>query len=346
MACFEGKPMDMMTPQPQWLQDFSKQFGQQLSGGMQGGATQMPGGLFNQWQQAAQTPGFMGGVSDIFSQGYQAPQAWGQAQDIYGQMGQYQPQAPQAWGQAQQGLSEMARTGMPTSADPWYRQMQKTLGSQLKRSGADLAEKFGLGGMRYSSGLGAQLGQLATEGQERLGSDFLGREMQAREAARGRQMGAYGGLGQLGQMQAGLGMFGQQMRGQAASGLAGLGGMQARGPLDWAQGATGAGQGMQQMNLQAMQPQLQEFFRMASENNPWLQQMQQYLPGAGGMMQQQPQMYQPSPFSQFMGAAQGGAGIGNLLGWNPFGGGQQGQQGQQGQGQINPYWNTQGWGYN
>lgn len=330
MACFEGKPQDMMTPQPQWLQDFSKQFGQQLSGGMQQGATPMPGNLQQQYQQSAQVPSWMSGVGDVFSGGYQAPEAWGQAQNLYNQMGQYQPQAPQAWGQAQQGLSEMARTGMPTSADPWYQQMQKVLGSKLKRSGADLAEKFGLGGMRYSSGLGVQLGQLATEGQERLGSEFLSREMQAQEAARGRQMGAFGGLGNLGQMQAGLGLAGQGIRGQAASGLAGLGQAQAQAPLNWAQGATGAAQGQQQMNMQSMQPQLQEWFRNLAENNPWMQQVQQYLQGAYGGMQQQPQQYQPSPFSQFMGAGMGGLGIAGTLGWNPFGGGQQ-QQGQGGE---------------
>ena len=334
----------MMTPQPQWLQDFSKQFGQQISGGLGKGATPMPQGLQQQWQQAAQVPSWMSGVGDVFSQGYQQPQAWGQAQDIYGQMAKYQPQDPQAWGQAQQGLTGMAATGKPTTADPWYQQMQKVLGSQLKRSGADLAEQFGLGGMRYSSGLGAQLGQLATEGQERLGAQFLGREMQAQEAARARQMGAYGGLSQLGQMQAGLGMFGQQVRGQAAGGLAGLGGMQAQAPLNWARAATGTAGAQQQMSMQAMQPGLSEFYRMAPENNPWFPQMQQYLPGAYGGMQQQPQMYQPSPFSQVMGAGMGGAGIANLLGWNPFGGGQGGQQGGQQSGQINPYWNPN-WGW-
>ena len=298
--CFTGQPQDMMTPQPQWLQDFSKQFGQQIKGGTQKGATQMPTNIFQQWQQAAQTPNWMSGVGDVFGQGYQPPSAWGQAQDIYGQMSQYQPQTPQAWGQAQQGLTGMAATGRPTTTDPWYQQMQKVLGSQVGRAGADIAEKFGLGGMRYSSGLGAQLGQLATEGQERLGVQFLSKEMQAQEAARARQMGAYSGLAGLGQMQAGLGQFGAQMRMGAGQGLAGLGQMQQRAPIDWAQAATGAAGTQQRMNLQGMQPGLQEFYRTMPEANPWIQQMQQFLPGAFGGMQQQPQMYQPSPFSQFM----------------------------------------------
>ena len=172
MPCFSGQQQPMMTPQPDWMQQQVQQFGQQLGGGMQQGATAMPQQLQQQWQQAAQTPGYMSGVGDVFGQGYQAPQAFGQAQDIYGQMGQFQPQAPQAWGQAQQGLGAMAETGQPTTADPWYQQMQKVLGSQTKRAGADIAEKFGLGGMRYSSGLGSQLGQLATEGQERLGAQY------------------------------------------------------------------------------------------------------------------------------------------------------------------------------
>lgn len=292
--------MEMTTPLPPGVQSSANQLLQTLQQGFKQGATPMGGDLMGQWQQAAQVPAWMGGVGDVFGQGYQAPAAWGQAQDIFGQLAGYQPTQPQAWGTAQQGLTGMAATGMPTTAMPWYQQGQKIVGTQVGQAGKELAEQFGLGGMRTSTGLGQQLGQIATQAQERLGQQYLGMEMAGQEAARARQMGAYSGLTGLGQAQAGLDMFGRQIQMGAGQGLAGLGGMQAQAPLSWAQAATGAAGAQQQMGLQAMQPQLQEFYRTMPEANPWMQPWMQHVGGMGGYMQQIPQQYQPSPFSQIM----------------------------------------------
>ena len=96
------------------------------------------------------------------------------------------------------------------------------------------------------------------------------------------------------------------------------------------------------MNLQAMQPQLSEFQRMAPENNPWLQQMQQFLPGAMQGMQQVPQQYQPSFMSQLLGGA-GSIGAGLLGGGFGGGGGGMGGPSNFALGQMQPQGGPRGW---
>jgi len=68
--------------------------------------------------------------------------------------------------------------------------------------------------------------------------------------------------------------------------------------------------------MQAFQPQMQQFQMGRPET---------YLPQAAqwgmGQYQQQPQMYQPSGFTQLLQGGMAGAGLASQLGWNPFGGG-------------------------
>ena len=190
--------------------------------------------------------------------GFQFPEQWQQASDIYSNLGNIMSPMWQAMQQqAQYGISDAVKQAV---------------------------EQAGLGGLRRSTPLGQQVADIGAKGMASI-------------------MPQYWQLG-LGAQQA------------AAGGLAGLGQQYANLPLNVANTMMGLAGQQQAMNQQAFQPQLQQFL--------W-QQPQQYLPYATqwGQMQnyQQPQMYQPSAFTNMLQGGLAGFGLANQLGWNPFGGG-------------------------
>ena len=198
---------------------------------------------------------------------------------------------PSQWGEASDFWSKMMETGMPTDISPWWQSQQQAAGQEITRQGKEAAEQFGLGGLRYSSPLGQQLGRIGAETTASIMPRYWELGMGAQEAARGRQM-------------------------SSVSNLAGIGGELARFPLEVGERMLGMGGEYQRQQLQGMYPMMQEFQRMAPENSPWLQYGQQFPYGQFG---QQPQQYQRSPFGQwldvgsavapyFMGGGTGGAG--------------------------------------
>jgi len=288
--CFEGAKQEMTSPMPGWLQGSGQQYGGQLSAGLGQGATQMPADMYNQYQQAYQVPGLMdfGG----------APGAWGTAEQAFTGLAQGQQiPTPQAWLTGQKFATDvLGQGGMPTTYDPWYKQMQGVVGEQVGKAGKDIAEQFGLAGLRQSTGLGQQLGELAGQAQGQLGAQYAGLEVGAQEAARQRQIQAGQQLYGYGAGEAGLGQFQQQMQLGAGQGLTGLGYQQSQLPIQQALAAQGISGQQQQQNIQAFAPQFQEFMRNAAENNPWIQQL---MGAFQSVPQNVPQLYQPSGFSQF-----------------------------------------------
>lgn len=181
---------------------------------------------------------------------------------------------PEAWKTAGDVFTQMAETGMPTDISDWWKSQQTKAGYDITRAGKEAAEQFGLGGMRYSTPLGQQIGRIGAETTAGIMPEYwrLGAGMQ--EAARGRQLAGAGGL-------------------------MGLGGEMGRFPMEVGERMLGMGGEYQRQQMQSMYPMMQEWQRMQPEQSPWLQMGQQFPYGQFG---QQPQMYQQSPFGQMLGA--------------------------------------------
>jgi len=220
-------------------------------GGGTGGGTSVTG--------TGQMPGYAGTTGPGWQ--YQEPSGYGQLQ------------YPQQWGTASQALTPMAQTGMPTYQSPWYQQARGVAETDIRNAIAQAAETAGMKGLRWSSPLAEQAQRIAGERMGQVGLEWTGRELDALEQARQRQL-------------------------QATGQLAGLGQQYFQAPMQYAQAAGQYGQGMMGARQQMLQPFYQEFMRRAPESSPWLQAAMQWSgyqwPGA------QPQMYQPSGFSQFM----------------------------------------------
>jgi hypothetical protein len=173
---------------------------------------------------------------------------------------------PSQWGEASDFWSQMLKTGMPTDVEPWWQAQQQKAGVQIERAGKEAAEQFGLGGMRYSTPLGQQLGRIGAETTAGIMPEYWRMGMGAQEAAKGRQMGA-------------------------AQNLWGAGGDYARLPMEVGERMLGMGGEAQRQQMVGMYPAVSEFQRMMPEQSPWLQMGQQFPYGQFGQM---PQMYQPS----------------------------------------------------
>lgn len=212
--------------------------------------------IFNQPPPTTGTP--LGGNQG--QGGFQFPWQWQQASDIYSNLGNIM--------------------------GPMWQSMQQKAQTDITRGGREAVEQFGLGGLRQSTPLGQQLGQIGSEAMAGI-------------------MPQYWQLG-LGAQQA------------AAGGLAGLGQQYANLPQQVAMNQMQMAQMQQNMQQQAFQPQLQQFQWGRPET--YLPQAMQF---AQGQYQQQPQMYQPSPFTNMLQGGLSGFGLANQLGWNPFSGGQQ-----------------------
>ena len=198
---------------------------------------------------------------------------------------------PSQWGEASDFWSQMLETGMPTSIEPWWQAQQQAAGVQIERAGREAAEQYGMGGMRYSSPLGQQLGRIGAETTAGIMPQYWQMGMGAQEAARGRQMGAAGAL-------------------------FGIGGEYARLPMEVGERMLGMSGQLQQQQMASMYPMMQEWQRNLPEYNPWMQYGMGFPYGQFGQM---PRLYQPSGMSQMMDVGMGGLGVAAGLGWQPFG---------------------------
>ncbi len=179
---------------------------------------------------------------------------------------------PKQWGEASDFWSKMLETGMPTDISDWWKSQQTKAGYDITRAGKQAAEEFGLGGMRYSTPLGQQLGRIGAETTAGIMPEYWRMGMGAQEAGRQRQM-------------------------QSAQNLWGAGGEMARFPMEVGERMLGMGGEYQRQQMAGMYPMMQEWQRMTPEQSPWLQMGQQFPYGQFG---QQPQMYQQSPFGQML----------------------------------------------
>ncbi len=108
---------------------------------------------------------------DVTQTGFQFPQQWQEAWDIYSNLGNMMSPMWQA-------MQEQAQTG-------------------IRKSGQQAVEQFGLGGLRKSTPLGQQLGRIGSEA-------IAGIMPQYWQLGLGTQQAAAGGLANLGQQYANL----------------------------------------------------------------------------------------------------------------------------------------------
>ena len=227
--------------------------------------------------------GGAGGGSFDWSQFFNQPQG-GQEGQGWTEGGEMQePGAfpyPEQWGTASDVFTRFAE-GLPTDTGSWWEAQQAPFERRISDQVKQMAEQMGLGGLRYSTPMTHQIADITGRESANMWSQLADRQLSLTEAAKNRGM-------------------------QAAGGLTGLGQQYLNAPQDWAQRMYGMGQGMTGMGQQGLDRAYQDWGRMTPEQNPWFGQAMGF---AGMQNQMTPQQYQQSPFSQFLSALMGGAGI-------------------------------------
>jgi len=197
----------------------------------------------------------------------------------YGQESSYQ--LPQEMDWASDVLGEYAYTGRPTSYSDWYQQAKGGVTTDVMDAIKQAAEQANISGLRNSSVLGAQAGDIASRAWQNLGTQFMGYENQSLENAANRGLTAAQALPGLAQQR-------QQM------------------PIDFANASYNMGTGMQGTYQNMLNSLQQNWQNQQTSSNPWLQyamQLAQMSPSGGGSSSYGQQTYQPSCLSQGLGAA-------------------------------------------
>jgi len=237
--------------------------------------------------------------------GFQHPDQWGTASDVFTRFAQGLPtQQPWQWQEGSDVASQMASGGMPTSYEPMYQQAKSIAQRDTDQAIKQAAEQAGLSGLRWSTPLGQTAQRIAGENMANLGLGFAGQEMGAQEAARNRMMGATDQLYNFGQGTAGLTEAAKNRGMQAAGGLTGLGQQYLNAPQDWAAQMYQMGGGMQNQAQGGMDRYYGDFMRGSTENNPFINAAMNYF---GTPSQMGYQQYNPSTMSQ-VGGVLGGLG--------------------------------------
>ena len=245
--------------------------------------------------------------SQLGGGGVQYPGQWNTASDIYNLFAQGMPgQVTPEWEQASQTATQMAQTGAPVNIDPYYQARLAETRDLIKNSSDEAAEQYGLGGLRQSSSLGQQLGNISSQAMRGFGADIAEKELSSLENARQRQLSGVSALTGLGAGISGLEGDAMNRALQAASGLAGMGSLVTQYPMDLAQQAMNMGLQLQGAQQSAVSPMISQYMYTNPENSNWLNYAMQ---GSNMQNQMTPEMYQPSGASQALDTGTGIAGI-------------------------------------
>lgn len=177
---------------------------------------------------------FSGGAAQQTGTGVQNPEYWNNAAQLY------QNAATNPWfEQAAAGYGQMAQNGMPTSSSDWYQNAKAQAGTDVMDILKQINEKASASsyGKRYSNATARTGMDQASRRFGEMGTQFAGMEMGAQEAARNRQLQAYGGLGNL------ASAYGQNQM-NAGQGYQSLGNDQNAYGMNLANQAYGMGQGL------------------------------------------------------------------------------------------------------
>lgn len=159
--------------------------------------------------------------------GFKFPDQWKQAADLWSQMagGNYS-NAGTDW------LTQMLQGGgNPVDVQGWANARRPAMMDEYSNMVKEMAERAGVGGVRYGSGLQGQIANYGGQLQNQFNQDLADRWMGSQESAMGRAMSGAGTLGQFGLQSAGMGGQGLMQSGwdyanlpmQVAGQMSGLG---------------------------------------------------------------------------------------------------------------------------
>lgn len=196
-----------------------------------------------------------------YNLGFNVPQQFGQAGQVYGQLAQGQFTVPQQIQQASQYANQMAQGGMPGSTDAYRQAAMPVLQKQMEDIRKQAMASANVSGMGNSTVLGQQIAQQQGDLMNQFNMNLANQQMGLDEASKQRMLSGMGMLGQLGGQELGADQFGQNMALQGAQGLQGLGQQYFNMPFQVAGQMAGLGQQynnslvtpLDQQYLQAMQ---------------------------------------------------------------------------------------------
>ncbi len=219
--------------------------------------------------------------------------------------------APGIWGDVEARLKAMMGSGEAVDTSGIY-DTQKAVGLRnLEETAQDMAEKFDVGGMRFSTPLQAGITRESERLSENLAAQQAQAQISAQENAMARVMSSMGlgtglgsaqggfGLSNAGnEMQAGMFNAGNQMSNignqlGAVGQLTNLGSNYAQLPLTVANSMAGLGSSYQDQQQASLN---------SEQNNPW---MQLALQLSGQSPYGIPQTYQPSTLTNLLGGLSG-----------------------------------------
>lgn len=228
---FTPPPAGYMQAQPQGQTQAQPQAAQQNLGAPGPQAQAQP------QQVSAQPAGGPG-----YNLGFNVPQQFGQAGQVYGQMAQGQFTIPQQIQQASQYANQMAGSGMPGSTQAYQQAAMPVIQKQMEDIRKNAMASANVSGMGNSSVLGQQIGQQQGDLMNQFNMNLAGQQMGLDESAKQRMLSGMGMLGQLGGQELQADQFGQNMAMQGAQGLQGLGQQYWNMPFQTAQAMSGLGQ--------------------------------------------------------------------------------------------------------
>lgn len=219
--------------------------------------------------------------------------------------------APGIWGDVEARLKDMMGSGEPVDTSGIYNTQKAVANRYLEDAAKDMAEKFDVGGLRFSTPLQAGITRETERMGENLAAQAAQAEISAKENAASRIMSSMGlgsslgsaqggfGLSNAGnEMQAGMFNAGNQMSNignqlGAVGQLTNLGSNYAQLPLTVANSMAGLGASYQDQQQASLN---------SEQNNPWVQLALQL---SGQSPYGIPQTYQPSTLTNLLGGLGG-----------------------------------------
>lgn len=245
-----------------------------------------------------------------YNMGFQTPQQFSQAGQIYSQLGQGQYQIPQQIQQGSQYANQMYnQQGMPVSTADYQKAAMPVLQKQMEDIRKQAMASANVSGMGNSSVLGNQIGQQQGDLMNQFNMNLANQQLGLDESGRQRMMSAMGMLGQFGGQELQADQFGQQMALQGAQGLQGLGRDYWQMPFDVSNQMAGLGAQYNQSMATPLDQLRMQGLNMGSQASG----QQQYTPGfmtnlAAGL--EGAAQYAPALASHF--GAQGAPGAGSF----------------------------------
>jgi len=161
-------------------------------------------------------------------------------------------QEPGAWGEALGFLRPMAKSGRPVDVSGLFDAMTPVSNRYLEDTAKDLAEQFGVGGLRWSTPLQSGITRETQRMAENMGLAQTQAEIQAQENAMARILGATQQMGGIGGMQGQFGLGEAGLRQGAANAGFNIANTQAMMPMMIAQGMMGLQGQMEGFQNQAL----------------------------------------------------------------------------------------------